>query len=56
MGNRLVSWTSKKQNCISQSTIKSEYVAATMSCTNVVWINKLLKGMKEDIIEPMVIY
>ena len=52
----LVTWISKKQNCISQSTVEVEYVAAAVNCTNVVWIKQLLKGMKEEIIEPMVLY
>ena len=35
-GKRLVSWTSKKQNCISQSTIEVEYVVVAINCTNIV--------------------
>ena len=27
-----------------------------MNCSNVVWLKQLLKGMKEDITEPMIIY
>ena len=27
-----------------------------MNCSNVVWLKKLLKGMKEDITKPMIIY
>ena len=56
LGKRLVSWTSKKQNCISQSTTEAEYVATIVNYTNVVWIKKLLKGMKEDIVEHVLIY
>ena len=52
----LVSWTSKKKNCISQSTTEAKYVAAIVNCTNVVWIKQLLKGIKEEITEPVVIY
>ena len=37
LGKRLVSWTSKKQNCTSQSTTEAEYVAATVNCSNIVW-------------------
>ena len=38
LGKRLVTWTSKKQNCTSQSTAKAEYVATAINCTNIVWI------------------
>ena len=56
LGKGLVTWTSKKQSCTSQSTIEVEYVAATISYTNIVWIEQLLNGMKEDIIEPITLY
>ena len=36
LGNRIVSWTGKKQNYISQSTTEAEYVATAMNCSNVV--------------------
>ena len=36
--NKLVSWTSKKKNYISQSTIEAEYVVAIVNCSNVVWL------------------
>lgn len=52
----MVTWTRKKQNCISQSTVEVEYVATALNCTNVVWIKQLLKGMKEEITKPMVLY
>ena len=42
LGNRLVSWTSKKQNCISQSPAEVEYVVVAINCTNVVWLKQLL--------------
>ena len=38
LGKILVTWTSKKQNCTSQSTAKVEYVAATINFTDIVWI------------------
>ena len=36
LGKRLVTWTSKKQTCTSQSTAEEEYVAAAINCTNIV--------------------
>ena len=56
LGKRLVTWTSKKKSCTSQSIVKAEYVAATINCTNIVWIKHLLKGMKEEIIESVILY
>ena len=37
LGKRLVSWTSKKKNCTSQSTTKVEYVAVAINFSNIVW-------------------
>ena len=46
LGKRLVSWTSKKKNYISQSTTKEEYVAVIVNYSNISWFKKLLVGMK----------
>ena len=35
LGRRLVTWTSKKQSCTSQSIAEAEYVATAISCTNI---------------------
>ena len=56
LGKRLVSWTSKKKNCISQSRAKVEYVVVAMNCSNIVWFKQLLEGMKVEIKEPIVMF
>ena len=56
LGKRLVTWTSKKQSCTSQFTAEAEYIAAAINCTNIVWIKHLLKGMKEEITKPVILY
>ena len=56
MGDGLVSWTSKKKNDFSQSTTEAKYVVVAINCSNVVWLKQLLKGMKEDITKPIIIY
>ena len=38
LGKKLVTWTSKKQNYTSQSTIEAKYVFAAINCINIVWI------------------
>jgi len=56
LGKRLVSWTSKKQNCTSQSTAEAEYVATAVNCSNIVWFKQLLEGTKMEIKEPIVMF
>lgn len=56
MGKRLITWTSKKQSCTSQSTTEVEYVVASINCTNIEWMKHLLQGMKKEVTEPMILY
>ena len=43
LGNRLISWSSKKQTSVACSTAEAEYVAAGRCCAQVLWIqNQLL--------------
>nr|GEW03654.1 retrovirus-related Pol polyprotein from transposon TNT 1-94 [Tanacetum cinerariifolium] len=43
LGDKLVSWMSKKQYCTSVSLAKAEYVALSASCTQVMWMRTQLK-------------
>ncbi|KAI3700031.1 hypothetical protein L2E82_44644 [Cichorium intybus] len=43
LGGRLVSWTSKKQSCVSTSTAEAEYVAAASCCSQVMWMQTQLR-------------
>lgn len=56
LGGSLVSWTSKKQNFISQSTTKVEYVEEAINCTKVDWMKKILEGIKEKVKKLVIIY
>nr|GEU97383.1 retrovirus-related Pol polyprotein from transposon TNT 1-94 [Tanacetum cinerariifolium] len=38
LGDKLVCWSSKKQNCVSISTAESEYVAVSSCCAQVLWM------------------
>ena len=42
-GCSLVSWSSKKQNCVSLSTIEVEYVATASCCAQLLWMRQTLK-------------
>lgn len=43
----LVSWSSRRQKCISQSTTEAEYVAASDSCKEAVWLKFFLSEIGE---------
>ncbi|KAJ9541630.1 hypothetical protein OSB04_028136 [Centaurea solstitialis] len=43
LGGKLVSWTSKKQNSVSISTVEAEYVAAGSCCAQVLWMRNQLQ-------------
>lgn len=56
LGERLVSWFSKKQGCVSQSTTEVEYIATTLNYTNIAWIKQLLEGINEKFTESVTIF
>nr|GEZ92082.1 uncharacterized mitochondrial protein AtMg00810-like [Tanacetum cinerariifolium] len=42
LGDKLVCWSSKKQNCVSISTAESEYVVVSSCCAQVLWMRTQL--------------
>ena len=42
LGDRLVSWSSKKQKLISTSTAEAEYIAAGSCCAQILWMKNQL--------------
>ena len=43
LGGRLISWYSKKQQTVSNSTAEAEYIAAGSCCAQILWIRNQLK-------------
>ncbi|KAJ9553055.1 LOW QUALITY PROTEIN: hypothetical protein OSB04_017100 [Centaurea solstitialis] len=43
LGGKLVSWSSKKQKCVSTSTAEAEYVAAASCCSQALWMQTQLR-------------
>ena len=56
LGGRLVTWLSKKQDCTSQSIVKVEYVTIENNCNQVVWMKEMLKDIRIEFSEPVVIH
>ena len=56
LGGRLVSCLRKKQDCISQSTSEVEYVVAANNCNQGVWMKQMLKDIRIEFSEPVVIH
>ncbi|XP_073041763.1 uncharacterized protein [Primulina eburnea] len=56
LGNNLVSWYSRKQNCVSLSTAESEYVAAASCCSQLLWMNQMINdyGFSSDTLIGMI--
>ncbi|XP_059628806.1 uncharacterized mitochondrial protein AtMg00810-like [Cornus florida] len=50
VGTNLVSWYSKKQNCISLSSYEAEYIAVGTCCTQLLWMKQILLdyGVNQD--------
>ena len=42
----LVSWSSKKQNCVALSTAEAEYVAAGACCAQLLWMRQTLRDFR----------
>lgn len=51
----VISWTSRRQNCVSLSSMEAEYCALTEACQEIVWQRRLLEDMTENTSEPTTI-
>ncbi|XP_066320267.1 secreted RxLR effector protein 161-like [Miscanthus floridulus] len=47
-GRSLVSWSSKKQNCVSLSIAEAEYIAAGACCAQLLWMSQILGFGEEE--------
>jgi len=56
LGDSLISWKSKKQSIISQSSIEAEYRAMTSTTKEIVWLRWLLADMEISFFHPTPMY
>lgn len=43
-----LSWASRRQDCVTLSTLEAEYVALTETCQEVIWLRRLLGDLEEE--------
>ncbi|KAH9705793.1 retrovirus-related pol polyprotein from transposon RE1 [Citrus sinensis] len=56
LGSNLVSWSSKKQNVVSQSSTELEYRALALTTSEVLWISYLLQELRVQLTNTPVLY
>ena len=56
LGERLLSWLSKKQDCISQSTVEAQYVVVANNYNQVKWMKQMIKDICITFKKPIIIY
>jgi hypothetical protein len=56
LGSAVISWSSRKQGSVAQSTAEAEYIAASTAGREAVWLRKLLSDLFRSELEPTVIH
>ena len=56
LGNKAISWASKKQMTIALSSAEAEYMAATSVACEATWLRKILQDVQQDSKTPTVIH
>ena len=56
LGSTMISWSSRKQSSVAQSTAEAEYIAASTASRETVWLRKLLSNLFRTELEPTVIH
>jgi hypothetical protein len=56
LGSNLISWASNKQPIVSISSAEAEYVTATSSSCQAVWLRRILKDMSHTEKDPTLIF
>ena len=56
MGLGAISWASKKQPIVAQSTIEAEYIAINVAACQAIWIRRILEDLNERLEDGTIIY
>lgn len=55
LGSGIITWHSKKQSVVAQSTAEAEYIAASMAANHAVWLRKVLFDLNHEKKQPTVL-
>jgi hypothetical protein len=56
LGSAMISWSSRRQGSIAQSTVEAEYIVASAASREAVWLKKLLSDLFNVELEPILIH
>ncbi|XP_057852554.1 uncharacterized protein LOC131062829 [Cryptomeria japonica] len=56
LGSAVISWISRKQSSVAQSSTEAEYIAASMGAKEAVWLRKLLVGLFGQPLDSTIIH
>jgi hypothetical protein len=56
LGSTMISWASRKQKFFALSIAEAKYIAACDTCTEAVWLHKLVSGLFDQVLDLTVIY
>ena len=56
LGSSMISWSSRKKKSVTLSTVEAEYMAACETCTEAVWLRKLISDLFDQTPESTIIY
>lgn len=56
VGGNLVTWCGKKQNIVATSSAEAEFRAVARTVCEILWIKKLMEGLKVASSSPMKVY
>ena len=56
LGGNLVSWRSKKQNVVAQSSVEAKFRAMATVVCELLWVNIIMENLKVQWSKPMKLY
>lgn len=51
-----VAWSSRRQSCVAQSTTEAEYIAASETCKEAIWIRRIMSDTWQELDGPITVF